>query len=70
MISKVLDKDTLLAKKIWMLFREQGITITSILTAIVIAVSILVKALLPSNGGQQLKERVVAMTNQRMQKNG
>ena len=32
-IAKVLDKDTSLGKKIRTLFREQGITITSILTA-------------------------------------
>ena len=31
-IAKVLDKDTSLANKIRMLFREQGITIASILT--------------------------------------
>ena len=34
MIAKVLDKDTSLAKKIRTLFREQGITIASILMAI------------------------------------
>ena len=33
-IAKVLDKDISLAEKIQTLFREQGITITSILTAI------------------------------------
>ena len=35
-----------------MLFREQGITIASILTAIAMAISVLVEALLPRGGGQ------------------
>ena len=34
-----------------MLFREQGITIASILMAIRMAISILVEALLPGDGG-------------------
>ena len=51
MIAKVLDKDTSLAEKIRMLFREQGITIASILTAIGMAISVLVEALLPGGGG-------------------
>ena len=67
MISKVLHKDTLLAKKIRTLFREQGITITSVLTAIRMAIGILVEALLPNSGVWQLK---MVMTNQRTQKNG
>ena len=50
-IAKVLDKDTSLAEKIRTLFREQGITIASILTAIGMAISILVEALLPGGGG-------------------
>ena len=50
-ISKVLDKDTLLAGKIQVLFREQGIMIASILMAIGMAISILVQALFPSGGG-------------------
>ena len=65
MILKVLDKDTSLAKKIRMLFRKQGIMIASILTAIVMAISILVEALLPERGVWQLKVRAVAMANQR-----
>ena len=51
MIAKVLDKDTSLAEKIRMLFREQGITIASILTAIGMAIGVLVEALLPGGGG-------------------
>ena len=50
-IAKVLDKDTSLAEKIQTLFREQGITIASILTAVRMAIEILVEALLPGGGG-------------------
>ena len=47
----MLDKDTSLDEKIRTLFREQGITIASILTAIGIAIRVLVEALLPGGGG-------------------
>ena len=50
-VAKVLDKDTSLAEKIRTLFREQGIMITSILTAIGMAIRVLVEALLPGGGG-------------------
>ena len=50
-IAKVLDKDTSLAEKVRTLFREQGITIASILTAIRMAIGVLVEALLPGGGG-------------------
>ena len=50
-IAKVLDKDTSLGEKIRTLFREQGITIASILTAIGRAIGVLVEALLPGGGG-------------------
>ena len=46
-IAKVLDKDTSLGEKIRTLFREQGITIASILMAIRMAIGVLVEALLP-----------------------
>ena len=49
-IAKVLDKDTSLGEKIRTLFREQGITIAFILTAIGMAIWVLVKALLPVGG--------------------
>ena len=49
-IAKVLDKDTSLGEKIRTLFREQGITIASILTAIGMAIGVLVEALLPDGG--------------------
>ena len=47
----MLDKDTSLTEKIGTLFREQGITIASILTAIGMAIGVLVEALLPGGGG-------------------
>ena len=50
-IAKVLDKDTSLGEKIITLFREQGITIASILRAIGMAIRVLVEALLPGGGG-------------------
>ena len=50
-IAEVLDKDTSLGEKILTLFREQGITIASILTAIRMAIRVLVEALLPGGGG-------------------
>ena len=45
------DSNTSLTEKIQTLFREQGITITSILTAIGMAIGVLVEALLPGGGG-------------------
>ena len=48
-IAKVLDKDTSLGEKIRTLFREQGITIASILTAIGMVIGVLVEALLPGS---------------------
>ena len=54
----MLDKDTSLGEKVRTLFREQGITIASILTAIGMAIGVLVEALLPggaataSGGGE------------------
>ena len=50
-IVKVLDKDTSLGEKIRTLFREQGITIAFILTAIGMAIGVFVEALLPGGGG-------------------
>ena len=51
-IAKVSDKDTSLGEQIRTLFREQGITIASILTAIGMAIGVLVEALLPGGGVQ------------------
>ena len=50
-IAKVLDKDTSLGEKIRTLFREQGITIASKLTAIRMAIGVLIEALLPGGTG-------------------
>ena len=50
-IAKVLDKDTSLGKKIQMLFTEQGITIASLLTAVRMAIGVLVEALMPGGSG-------------------
>ena len=52
-IAKVLDSNTSLAEKIRTLFRERGITIASILTAIRLAIEVLVEALLPGGGGAE-----------------
>ena len=46
-----MDSNTSLAEKIRTLLREQGITIASILTAIGMAIGVLVEALLPGGGG-------------------
>ena len=53
-IAKVLDKDTSLGEKIRTLFREQGIKIACILTAIRMAIGVLVEALLPGGGGGEM----------------
>lgn len=50
-INHILNADTTLAERIRTLFREQGITIASILTAIGMAISTLVLALTGSGGG-------------------
>ena len=55
-ITKVLDSNTSLAEKIRTLFREQGITIASILTAIGMAIGVLVEALLPCGGVPRHRE--------------
>ena len=67
-ISKVLGKDTSLAEKIQTLFREQGITIASILTAIWMAIRVLVEALLPGGGGVLLRHQEVASLLLRMKR--
>ena len=54
-ITKVLDKDLTLREKIKVLFREQGITVVSILTAIGMALGVLIEAILPSGGSTHQK---------------
>ena len=65
-IAKVLDKGTSLAEKIQMLFREQGTMIASILTAIGMAIGVLIEALLPGGGGVGV--RLVSLLLLRMKK--
>ena len=50
-IEKVLDKDTSLAERIPTLFREQGVTIISVFTALSIAISTIVLAITGVFGG-------------------
>ena len=50
-IAEGLDSNTSLAEKIRTLFRKQRIMIASILTAIGMAIGVLVEALLPGGGG-------------------
>ena len=64
---KVLDKDTSLGEKIRTLFRDQGITIASIIMAIGMAIEVLVEALLPG-GGVLPQHRVVASLLLKMRK--
>ena len=52
---RVLDKNTTLAERVRTLFREQGVTIVSILTAIGMAISTLVLALTGGGGGVALQ---------------
>ena len=49
-----MDSNTSLAEKIQTLFREQGIMIASIFTAIGMAIGVLVEGLLPGRGGAAL----------------
>ena len=50
-IAKVMDSDTTLGEKIRILFREQGITIVSVLTAFGMIIGFLVETLVPGGGG-------------------
>ena len=50
-INKVLKEDTTLGQRLGTLFREQGITIVSILTAVGMIIGVIVEAVLPSGGG-------------------
>ena len=56
MTAKVLDKDTSLAIKIWMLFREQSVMIPSMLMAIGMTIGVLVKVLLQERMAQEQTE--------------
>ena len=50
-ISKFLDGDTALGERIKTLFKEQGITIASILTALGFIISTIVEAVIPGSSG-------------------
>ena len=50
-INKVLKEDSTLGERLRTLFREQGITIVSILTAIGMIVGVIVEAIIPTGGG-------------------
>ena len=50
-INKVLKEDTTLRERLKTLFKEQGITIVSILTAIGMIIGVIVKAVIPTTGG-------------------
>ena len=69
-IAKVLDKDTSLGEKIRTLFREQEITIASILTAIGMAIRVLVEALLLGGGAAMASGGESPPTDEKGLKNG
>lgn len=50
-INKVLKEDTTLAQRIKTLFREQGITIVSVLTAFGMIIGVIVETFIPTTGG-------------------
>ena len=50
-INKVLKEDTTLQERLKTLFKEQGITIVSILTAIGMIIGVIVEAVIPTTGG-------------------
>ena len=59
----MLDKDISLGEKIRTLFREQGITIASILTAIGMAIGVLVEALLSGGLKEWVKNKLKALAS-------
>ena len=50
-INKVLKEDTTIGERLRTLFREQGITIVSVLTAIGMIIGVIVEAVIPVGGG-------------------
>ena len=50
-INKVLKEDTTLRERLEALFKEQGITIISVLTAIGMIIGVIVEAVIPTTGG-------------------
>ena len=64
-LEKVLDKNTSLAERIRTLFREQGITIFSILTALSMTISTIVLAITGVFGGGGGRDRSFSTKRQR-----
>ena len=52
-INRVLKEDTTLGERLKTLFREQGITIVSVLTAIGMIIGVIVEAVIPTSGGAE-----------------
>ena len=50
-INKILKEDTTLGERIKTLFREQGITIVSVLTAFGMIIGVIVETFIPTTGG-------------------
>ena len=50
-INKVLKEDSTLGERLRTLFKEQGITIVSVLTAICMIIGVIVQAVIPTSGG-------------------
>ena len=50
-LTKIMKEDTTLGEKLKTLFKEQGITIVSILTAIGMTIGVIVEAIIPGGGG-------------------
>lgn len=50
-IHRVLNEDSTLGERLRTLFREQGVTIVSILTAVGMIIGVIVEAVIPTSGG-------------------
>ena len=61
-IGRVLNEDTKLAERVRTLFREQGVTLVSILTAVSMAISTLVLALTVFESGPKRRSKLLAVS--------
>ena len=68
-LEKVLDKNTSLAERIYALFKEQGITLFSILTALSMTISLIFLAITGVFGGGGSRE-VLYQKARGLEKNG
>ena len=50
-MNKVLEEDTTLRERLKTLFKEQGVSIVSILAAIGVIIGVIVEAVIPTTGG-------------------